>query len=71
MFFCFLGLLAWIVGYSIKNNQYKKFLSPTDADGRFCGYDDVVKDYPFIYYAAQIGYVPGEGIVITLTPVCA
>ena len=47
-------------------------MAPFDADYRYCGLDDEVKDYPYIYYAAQLQFnYTTFKIDIVLTPVCA
>jgi hypothetical protein len=65
--------MIWVLSYSVQNNQYKKLLAPIDADLRYCGVDDEVVDYPYIYYAAQFKFDPTAvpPVQIGITPVCA
>ena len=59
VFFAFVGLMITITTYAYKNEQFSKFLTPTDADGNYCGLDDGFVDYPYVYYAIQCrGFTP-------------
>lgn len=51
LFFC-VGL-GGIAIYGYQNGDVPRLLAPVDADGRFCGIDSEVKDYP-LYYIVDI-----------------
>ncbi len=52
--FCFF-FVAFLVGFGIvsifgyQNGKPERLLAPLDADGRFCGLDEVVKNYNYLY----------------------
>lgn len=36
--------------YGYSKGDPIKLITPIDSDGRFCGQDEAVKDYPFLFY---------------------
>ena len=57
-FWCYLIILfAFAIWYSISKapmaseEKAKILTTPMDSQGRSCGLDEEVKDYPFLYYA--------------------
>ena len=72
VFFAFVGLMITITTYAYKNEQFSKFLTPTDADGNYCGLDDGFVEYPYVYYAIQCrGFTPQFTLDLHVTPVCS
>ena len=69
--FCII-FLAFLVGFGVvsvfgyQNGQPQRLLAPLDADGRFCGLDPVVQDYPYLYLALD----PTKVTEIFKTAVC-
>ena len=52
VFIVFLGLMIAITIFSWKNEQLELFLTPVDADQKYCGID--YPDYPYVYYSIQL-----------------
>ena len=69
VFFAFIAVFSFIGIHGYKNENYKELLAPIDADLQYCGMNDRT-DFPYAYYAAQLIFVPGEGITYPLTPLC-
>ncbi len=49
IFLAFLGGFGIVSLFGYQNGRPDRLLAPLDADGRFCGIDNDVKDYNYLY----------------------
>ena len=50
IFLAFVVGMVGAAGYGYSNGNVEKLLRPFDYDGRACGYDTAVKNYPYLYW---------------------
>ena len=58
IFVAFLALMITITAFAWKNEQLKLFLTPVDADGKYCGID--YPEYSYVYYVIQLVFPTDE-----------
>ena len=51
IFLAFLGGFGIVSFFGYQNGKPERLFAPLDADGRFCGLDDNMTDYKYLYLA--------------------
>ena len=49
VFLAFMGTMMGLTIHGFIEGNPEKFVAPYDRSGKFCGHDDGVKDYPYLY----------------------
>lgn len=53
LFLAFVVLMAILITQSVKKGQPEVLVRGIDSDGNICGFNESVRDYPYLYYMVQ------------------
>lgn len=60
VFLAFMGTMMGLTIHGFIEGNPEKYISPYDRDSQFCGHDEAVKDYPYLYWPDMSSYSAKE-----------